>query len=409
VHDRDRRIHKTSAPSDWDLIPSTNVSLRRSVLSDTGTTHTVFENVAHVDDIPDSFQRISLRESDDMTDRSIPFELISNDKAVARSPQGGVQKSAQKPVSQNTNETFNAPKSAENKINQYDFCHENLRQQLQTILLCIESSNTSESLDGLLTLSIFLDENKEHINWNSLKVLCDELLRFLPSVQDSSSLALSSSEQTLTWDVVCDCLSQMCHKSASMLYHAQRMDAVPRILRLLQANDSALQNSACRALGVLTDSSDHLKLVVINHEATRSVLLQELSTFCEDLKGTALNQSMCLIRTSFLSTCSAVALTFLASTVYGMASEIKESVMSTLLLRDIACCIQSTLPNGALSSRAACILLCNLLAGCDENVTKVRQLHPFFSDESRLCRQCSLIFILLEVQLVICVIRVMNI
>ena len=50
-------------------------------------------------------------------------------------------------------------------------------------------------------------------------------------------------------------------------------------------NDANLRNSACRALIVLTDSSPELKLALLNHEATRDVLLQQLSSFDDDLKG----------------------------------------------------------------------------------------------------------------------------
>lgn len=50
-------------------------------------------------------------------------------------------------------------------------------------------------------------------------------------------------------------------------------------------NDAALRNTACRALIVLTDSNADLKLMFITHEATRTVLLQQISSFDDELKG----------------------------------------------------------------------------------------------------------------------------
>ena len=44
--------------------------------------------------------------------------------------------------------------------------------------------------------------------------------------------------------------------------------------------------------------------------------------------------------------------------------------MTDALLRTVSACILE-LPNQALVGRAACILLCNVLAGCDANVAKV--------------------------------------
>ena len=50
-------------------------------------------------------------------------------------------------------------------------------------------------------------------------------------------------------------------------------------------DDAALRTSACHALHVLTASSDALKLVLVNHEATHAVLLQRLVTFDDTLQG----------------------------------------------------------------------------------------------------------------------------
>ena len=71
-----------------------------------------------------------------------------------------------------------------------------------------------------------------------------------------------------------------------------------------------------------------------------------------------------------LMLCTVVVMTLLASTVYGLGPENKEKMFADSLACDIAVCIQLSLPNKALVGRAACILLCNMLAGCDANVTK---------------------------------------
>ena len=85
------------------------------------------------------------------------------------------------------------------------------------------------------------------------------------------------------------------------------------------------------------------------------------------------------ILTDFLSV---VAMTLLACTVYGLHSDLKERMLTDSLVRDIAACIQLSIPNNALVGRAACILLCNLLAGCDSNIAKARAfftLHRAFT------------------------------
>ena len=67
--------------------------------------------------------------------------------------------------------------------------------------------------------------------------------------------------------------------------------------------DENLRNSACRALIVLTNSSPELKLVLLNHEATRDVLLQQISSFDDDLKG-ARGSYRVLISGTVSPTCS---------------------------------------------------------------------------------------------------------
>jgi hypothetical protein len=66
-------------------------------------------------------------------------------------------------------------------------------------------------------------------------------------------------------------------------------------------------------------------------------------------------------------------MSLLASCVYCSAPTIKEALLTESLMRAIADCIYE-LPNQAPVGRAACILLCNVLAGCDSNVTKASVL-----------------------------------
>ena len=70
-------------------------------------------------------------------------------------------------------------------------------------------------------------------------------------------------------------------------------------------------------------------------------------------------------------------MTLLASCVYGSTPAVKASIMTDALLRTVSASMLE-LQNQALNqqnevlvARAACILLCNVLAGCDANVVKV--------------------------------------
>jgi hypothetical protein len=73
-------------------------------------------------------------------------------------------------------------------------------------------------------------------------------------------------------------------------------------------------------------------------------------------------------------------MTLLASSVYGSAPNIKATVITDAVLQSITACIVD-LPRKALVGRAACILLCNTLAGCDANIIKasihMRNFVPF--------------------------------
>ena len=106
------------------------------------------------------------------------------------------------------------------------------KEHLVSIVEFIESPVSSCNLDGLLSLSIFLEESRDSIHWDGLVLLCAELMRFLPTV--GGTAAESPDDETiLIWDATCDCIDQMCQQSAFILERAQRLDAVPRILSLL--------------------------------------------------------------------------------------------------------------------------------------------------------------------------------
>jgi hypothetical protein len=107
---------------------------------------------------------------------------------------------------------------------------------------------------------------------------------------------------------------------------------------------------------LLTDSNADLKLLFINHEVTNAVLLQKLSSFDDELK--------------------VVVMTLLARSVYGCMPHIKEKFLTFNLLQEIAVCIMR-LPTQAVLGRAACILLCNALAGSSANIEKATQFGMF--------------------------------
>ena len=176
-----------------------------------------------------------------------------------------------------------------------------LMQQLDSIMDQISSSLLDETFDGLLKLSTFLQENDAFIAWNSLSSLCSDLLRLISEPFSAGSVI---GDKTSVLDVACDCIKQLCQKSPIVLIHARMLQAVPLILQLLWTHNENLRNSACRALIVLTNSSPELKLVLLNHEATRDVLLQQLSSFDDDLKG-ARGSYRVLISGTVSQSCSA--------------------------------------------------------------------------------------------------------
>ena len=106
------------------------------------------------------------------------------------------------------------------------------KERLVSIVEFIESPHASDNLDGLMNLSIFLEENRDSLHWDGLVLLCTELTRFLPHVRDPA-VESPDDETLLVWDATCDCIDQMCSQSAFILERVQRLDAVPRILSLL--------------------------------------------------------------------------------------------------------------------------------------------------------------------------------
>jgi hypothetical protein len=229
------------------------------------------------------------------------------------------------------------------------------KQDLVTIADFVTSMHSSEQTDGLLMLSAFLEENKHVINWDGLVFLFLEVLSFIPDTH--SMLAENGSpDALLILDVACFCIGQMCSNSSVILDRARLLGAVPRIILLLNYEDAAVRNSACRALIVLTDSHAYSKFVLNTHDVTHKVLLQHIRSFDDDLKVVAMN--------------------LLARSMYGCASNIREQMFTDALLQDIAACIQA-LPNQALVGCSACILLCNALAGSNANVEKATSFGLF--------------------------------
>jgi hypothetical protein len=177
------------------------------------------------------------------------------------------------------------------------------KEDLITIVDLVSSSQQSDQLDGMLLLGIFFEENKTAINWDGLHALFLEVLRFIPDNDDEPQIYVKSNETYLILDAACFCVSEMCGNSVSILEKARSLNIVPRVLQLLKYvklntylmkqcgndlhrhEDAALRNTACRALIVLTDSIEDLKHFLINHDVTRDVLLQQMSSFDDELKS----------------------------------------------------------------------------------------------------------------------------
>ena len=136
---------------------------------------------------------------------------------------------------------------------------------------------------GLCKLSLFFESNHRFILWDSLQQVCSELLSCIPDSNHAQTLYFD--EDILIWDMACHCLGIMCRESAAVLEHARLHHAVPKILNLLNTQEATLRNTACRALIVLTDSIEDLKHFLINHDVTRDVLLQQMSSFDDELKS----------------------------------------------------------------------------------------------------------------------------
>ncbi len=121
-----------------------------------------------------------------------------------------------------------------------------LKQELMAIVDSITSEHSSEQLDGLLMLGVFLEENQQSLNWDGFLLLFLELLNFIPEqleVENGNPGGLSlraclvqseASSDVLVYDVVCHCISQMCSNSDIILERATSLKIVPRITNLLK-------------------------------------------------------------------------------------------------------------------------------------------------------------------------------
>jgi hypothetical protein len=110
-----------------------------------------------------------------------------------------------------------------------------LKQDLMCISDLVTSKDSTDQVDGLLLLGVFLDENKELINCDGLMMLFMDVLRFIPSLDNfENQLNLSEKDFFLKIETACFCICHMCKSSQSILEHARLLDAVPRILSLIK-------------------------------------------------------------------------------------------------------------------------------------------------------------------------------
>jgi len=119
------------------------------------------------------------------------------------------------------------------------------KQDLMAIVDSVTSEHPSEQLDGLLMLSVFLEENQHSLNWDGFLLLFLELLNFIPEqleVENGNPNGVSlraclirseAASDVLIYDVVCHCISQMCSNSDIILERATSLKIVPRIANLL--------------------------------------------------------------------------------------------------------------------------------------------------------------------------------
>ena len=106
-------------------------------------------------------------------------------------------------------------------------------------LIVAEDSNMSQRLDGLLLLGVFLDENKDSLNWDGLQSLFLELMRLIPNADGPNPLHLDESNDTLLiLDAACFCIGLMCRGSLLLQQRAQELGAVQRILTLIKYTSS---------------------------------------------------------------------------------------------------------------------------------------------------------------------------
>jgi hypothetical protein len=109
------------------------------------------------------------------------------------------------------------------------------KEKLTHIFDMVTSKDPDEHVDGLLMLGVFMNENKESINWDGLMIVFREIMRFIPSLQKSEHRLQRSFQDTLlAWDAACFCIGRMCNCSRTILNLARSLHAVPRILSLLQ-------------------------------------------------------------------------------------------------------------------------------------------------------------------------------
>ena len=109
----------------------------------------------------------------------------------------------------------------------------------------VSSKDPAEHVDGLMLLGVFLDNNKESINWDGFMTLFLEVMSFIPSGHTIEGVTMhGASDNLLLWDAACFCICRMCAGSPIILEQARSLHAVPRILCLVKyVTSNGLQTS----------------------------------------------------------------------------------------------------------------------------------------------------------------------
>jgi hypothetical protein len=156
-------------------------------------------------------------------DLKLPWELQSLDESIAF-PDARLHETRESDL------IFSG--QSENEMNDKKL---DLKIELVSIVDMVTSKDPDEHVDGLLMLGVFMNEYKESINWDGLMIVFREIMRFIPSLEETNwRLERTFQETLLLFDTACFCIGRMCNGSHTILNLARSLDAVPRILSLLK-------------------------------------------------------------------------------------------------------------------------------------------------------------------------------